>query len=255
MLYPNDIISLKNKRKISVLTSYDYSMAGILSSTPVDIILVGDSLGNVMLGYRDTIPVTVDEIIHHAKAVVRGAGDKFIVADMPFMSVGCGKARAIKNVKRVFQETGVHAVKIEGVKPVKEIIGELNYAGVPVMGHLGLTPQRYITLGGYKKQGTVEDSAKRIYDEAVALAESGVFAIVLECVPDELALRITRDIRVPTIGIGSGSNTDGQVLVINDMLGLTVNKIPSFVKKRLNLGEDIKKAVAGFIEDMKGQEG
>jgi 3-methyl-2-oxobutanoate hydroxymethyltransferase len=252
MMYPIDIINAKNKKKISVLTAYDYSMAGILNQTDVDIILVGDSLGNVMLGYKDTIPVTLEDIIHHGRAVVKGAPDKLVVIDMPFMSVGCGRSNTMKNIKKVIQETGAHAVKIEGVKSTLEIISDLNDLGIPVMGHIGLTPQKYISLGGLKKQGTTEEAAKCIYDDAVTLAESGVFAIVLECIPDELASGITRDIDVPTIGIGSGKNTDGQVLVINDMIGLTVNKIPSFAKKRLNLGDEIKEAVSLYIRDMKG---
>lgn len=250
MMYPVDIRNLKGKRKISMLTAYDYSISGILNQTNVDMILVGDSLGNVMLGHKDTIPVTVDEMIHHGKAVVKGAPDKLVIMDMPFMSVGCGKSNALKNVKKIIQETGAQAVKIEGVRYVVEIISELNDLGVPVMGHIGLTPQSYLSFGGFKKQGTTEEAAKYIYEDAVTLAESGVFAMVIECVPEDLAAKITRDIDVPTIGIGSGKHTDGQVLVINDLLGLTVNKIPSFVKKRANLCEDIKKSVSEFIKDI-----
>jgi len=252
MLYPIDIINKKlNKQKISMLTCYDYSMATILDKTDVDIILVGDSLGNVMLGYKDTIPVTVEDIIHHTASVVRGAPSKFIIADLPFMSANCGLADSLKSVQRIIQQTGAHGVKLEGGDFNAELIEKLSEAGVPVMGHLGLTPQSYISLGGYKKQGKTDESRKRILHDALVLENAGAFAIVLECMMPDLTKEVAQQLKIPTIGIGSGNDADGQVLVINDLIGLTESKMPSFVTPKLNLAEQIKGAVKLYIEEVK----
>ncbi|MCX6111729.1 MAG: 3-methyl-2-oxobutanoate hydroxymethyltransferase, partial [Proteobacteria bacterium] len=239
-------------KKITSITAYDYSMAGIINDTDIDIILVGDSLGNVILGHKDTIAVTLNDMIHHARSVVKGAPDKLIIVDMPFMSISMGLEKSLENVMNVMQQTGAHGVKIEGGRENIALIKMLKTAGVPVMGHLGLTPQSYLRLGGYKTQGNTEHSATEIFNDAKELEEAGVFSIVLECVNEELAKKITKELKIPTIGIGSGNSTDGQILVINDLLGFTKNRVPSFVKPKLNLYEDIKKAVNDFARDVRG---
>jgi len=251
-MYPTSIISAKGKKKITSITAYDYSMAGIINDTDIDIILVGDSLGNVILGHKDTIGVTLSDMIHHGKAVVKGAPDKLVIIDMPFMSISMGLEKSLENVMNVMQQTGAHGVKIEGGSENIDLIKMLKTAGVPVMGHLGLTPQSYLRLGGYKTQGNTDNSANEIFNDAKALEKAGVFSIVLECVNEELSKKITGELKIPTIGIGSGNSTDGQVLVINDLLGFTKNRIPSFVKPKLNLYEDIKKAVNDFTHDVRG---
>lgn len=252
-MYPGNISSKKGTHKITMLTAYDYSMASILDQTDIDMILVGDSLGNVVLGHKDTIAVTLNDMIHHAKAVVKGAPNKIIIVDMPFMSISMGLERSLENVMNVMQSTGAHGVKIEGGKEHIELIKTLGKAGVPVMGHLGLTPQSYLKLGGYKMQGNTQKSAEQIMGDAKALEEAGVFSIVLECVNEELSKAITLEISVPTIGIGSGAATDGQVLVINDLIGLTTSKVPSFVKPKLDLKQDIKKAINVFCDEVRGK--
>ena len=251
-MYPNNIISAKGNKKITAITAYDYSMAGIINDTDVDMILVGDSLGNVILGHKDTIAVTLNDMIHHGRSVVKGAPDKLIIIDMPFMSISMGLEKSLENVMNIMQQTGAHGVKIEGGRENIDLIKMLKTAGVPVMGHLGLTPQSYLRLGGYKTQGNTEHSAIEMFKDAKELEEAGVFSIVLECVNEELAQKITKELKIPTIGIGSGTSTDGQVLVINDLLGFTKNRIPSFVKPKLNLYEDIKKAVNDFAHDVRG---
>jgi len=250
MMYPSNIIASKGNKKISMITAYDYSMAGVVNDTNIDMILVGDSLGNVMLGHKDTIAVTINDMVSHAASVVRGAPNKIVIVDMPFMSVSMGFEKSLENVVRVMQDTGAHGVKIEGGKHFIKLIKELKHAGVPVMGHLGLTPQSYLQLGGYKMQGNTKDSAEQILNDAEALVDAGVFAIVLECVNEELAKKITETVPVPTIGIGSGNFTDGQVLVINDLIGLTNGKVPSFVRPKLNLHNEIKQALNEFASEV-----
>jgi len=251
-MYPGNLSSKKGTHKITMLTAYDYSMASILNQTDVDMLLVGDSLGNVILGYKDTIAVTLNDMIHHARAVVKGAPDKVVIVDMPFMSISMGLEKSLESVMNVMQNTGAHGVKIEGGKQHVALIEALGHAGVPVMGHLGLTPQSYLKLGGYKTHGNNAKSAEQITNDAKALSDAGVFSIVLECVNEELAKVITAEISVPTIGIGSGPHTDGQVLVINDLIGLTTSKVPSFVKSKLNLSELIKKAITEFNSEVRG---
>ena len=250
MIYPSNIAATKGTKKISMITAYDYSMDGVVNSSDVDMILVGDSLGNVMLGHKDTIAVTINDMISHAASVVRGAPNKVVIVDMPFMSVSMGFEKSLENVLRVMQDTGAHGVKIEGGKHFIKLIKELKHAGVPVMGHLGLTPQSYLQLGGYKMQGNTKSSADEMLADATALVEAGVFAMVLECVNEELAKKITETVAVPTIGIGSGPFTDGQVLVINDLLGLTNGKVPSFVRPRLDLNKEIKQALNDFANEV-----
>jgi 3-methyl-2-oxobutanoate hydroxymethyltransferase len=250
MKYPSNIASCKGKKKLSMITAYDYSMAGVVNDSDIDIILVGDSLGNVMLGHKDTIAVTMNDMVSHAASVVRGAPNKIIIVDMPFMSVSMGFEKSLENVVRVMQDTGAHGVKIEGGKHFIKLIKELKHAGVPVMGHLGLTPQSYLQLGGYKTQGNTKDSAEEILNDAQALVEVGVFAIVLECVNEEVAKKVTESVCVPTIGIGSGPFVDGQVLVINDLIGLTNGKVPSFVKPKLNLHDEIKQALNDYAKEV-----
>lgn len=252
-MYPGNLTNKKGTHKLTMLTAYDYSMASILDQTEVDMILVGDSLGNVMLGHKDTIAVTLNDMIHHAKAVVKGAPNKMIIVDMPFMSISMGLERSLENVMNVMQNTGAHGVKIEGGKEHVELIRALGHAGVPVMGHLGLTPQSYLKLGGYKTQGNTTKSAEQIMNDAKALCDAGVFSMVLECVNEELSKAITQEVNVPTIGIGSGPYTDGQVLVINDLVGLTTSKVPSFVKPKLDLASEIKKAVGEFSRQVRGE--
>jgi 3-methyl-2-oxobutanoate hydroxymethyltransferase len=252
-MYPTHIVSSKGNKKITMITAYDFSMAGIINDTDIDMILVGDSLGNVILGHKDTIAVTLNDMIHHARSVVKGAPDKMVIVYMTFMSISMGIEKALENVMNVMQQTGAQGVKIEGGREHIQLIETLKTAGVPVMGHLGLTPQSYLDLGGYKTQGNTKHSADEIFSDAKALETAGVFAIVLECVNEELASKITKEITVPTIGIGSGDNTDGQVLVINDLLGFTKGKVPSFVKPKLNLYEEIKSAVNEFAKEVRGK--
>lgn len=251
-MFPEKVLCSKGLKKISMITAYDYSMASILDKTNIDMILVGDSLGNVILGYKDTIAVTLIDMIHHGKAVVKGAPTKLVIIDMPFMSISMGIEKSLENVMNVMQQTGAHGVKIEGGSKNIELVKRLSEEGIPVMGHLGLTPQSYLKLGGYKTQGNNDESAELIYKEALTLSDAGVFSIVLECVNEKLAEKITKDIKVPTIGIGSGKNTDGQVLVINDLIGLTEGRTPSFVKPKLNLASEIKSAINAYVEEIKG---
>ena len=251
MKYPNEIINKKGQKKISMLTAYDYSMASILNQTELDIILVGDSLANVVMGLKDTIPVKLEHMVHHAKAVCLGAPDKFIVVDLPFMTNLYSVDTSLKYCADIMQETLANAIKLEGGEHNTELIKKLNLAGIPVMGHLGLTPQSYLSIGGYKKQGTDDITRSKIIKDARALEEAGVFAIVIECVPEDLASEITKSLKIPTIGIGSGVCTDGQVLVINDLLGLTCDRTPSFVKQKVDLKNIIKEAVVSYITDVR----
>lgn len=231
------------KRKIVMLTAYDYQMAKILDEMGIDIILVGDSLGMVVLGYSDTKSVTMEEMIHHTKAVARGAKNTPIVGDMPINSYNTVKD-ALKNAKR-FLEAGAHGVKIEGNKP--EIIKALLDEGIPVMGHVGLLPQ---FSAEYKVKGKEKEEAEKIFQDALAVDDLGVFSIVLECIPQSLAKRITEAVKAPTIGIGAGKYCDGQVLVINDMLGFDESFSPKFLKRYANLNRIIKEAVARFKEEV-----
>ncbi len=238
-------------RHFAMLTAYDYLSARILDEAGIPILLVGDSLGMVMLGYTTTLPVTLDEMLHHAKAVARGARQALLVGDMPFMSYQASVEDAIRSAGRFVQEGGMHAVKLEGGGRVVEITRRLTEIGIPVMGHLGLTPQFVHQMGGFKVQGKTDRQAARILADAKALEEAGAFSLVLEGVPSKLAAEVTHALRIPTIGIGAGPATDGQVLVFHDMLGLTTGKAPKFVKRYANLAEEISRATAAYIEDVR----
>jgi len=247
-----DIKKMKMQgEKITMLTAYDYGMAAILDENDIDIILVGDSLGMVVLGYDSTLPVTMEDMLHHTQAVARGAHKSMIVADMPFLSYQVSPEAALANAGRFLKEADAQAVKLEGGREHAEIVHKMTYAGIPVMAHLGLTPQSVHQLGGYKVQGKKEDAAEKMLQDAIILEEAGAFALVLECVPDKLATEITGALSIPTIGIGAGVHCDGQVLVVNDMLGLYDRMTPKFVKKYANLNLEIKNAVKRYIEDVK----
>ncbi len=237
-------------RRFAMLTAYDYLSAQILDQAGIPILLVGDSLGMVMLGYPTTLPVTLDEMIHHAKAVARGARQALLVGDMPFMSYHTSIEQAIASGGRFLQEGGMHAVKLEGGGRIVEITHRLTSLGIPVMGHLGLTPQFVHQMGGFKVQGKTEAQAARILADATELEQAGAFSLVLEGVPSDLAARVTRALRVPTIGIGAGPSTDAQVLVFHDLLGLTTGKAPKFVKRYAHLANQVTAAAQQFAEEV-----
>ncbi|MCL2087182.1 MAG: 3-methyl-2-oxobutanoate hydroxymethyltransferase [Oscillospiraceae bacterium] len=238
----------KNNRKITMLTAYDYSTAKLIDEAGVDSILVGDSLGNVMLGYSDTLAVTMEDMLHHGKAVTRGVNNALVVIDMPFMSYQTSVYDAVVNAGRLIKETGANAVKLEGClcAQIKAIVE----ASIPVVAHLGLTPQSVNAIGGYKVQGKEADAAKRLLEEAKAVEAAGAFALVLECVPSKLAGLITKTLKIPTIGIGAGDQCDGQVLVCHDMLGMFSDYTPKFVKKYAVLGENMKEAFTHYCQEV-----
>ncbi len=225
----------KRGEKIAVLTAYDYPTAYLLDQSGLDVLLVGDSLGMVVLGYASTLPVTMEEMIHHTKAVCRGVERAMVIADMPFMSYQVSVEAALHNAGRFLKETEAQAVKLEGGREVAEMTRRMTVSGIPVMGHLGLTPQSVQQFGGFKVQGRGDEAARRILEDARILEEAGAFSIVLEAVPAGLAGEITRSLGIPTIGIGAGAECDGQVLVTNDMLGTYERFTPKFVKKYANL--------------------
>ncbi len=246
-----DILHKKgSERKISMLTAYDAPMAMLLDKSGVDILLVGDSLGMVVLGLDSTVPVTMDQMLHHATAVSRGAESALVVGDMPFGSYLVDSRETVRNGLRFLKEAGCDAVKLEGGRDACADVRALVRAGVPVMGHLGLTPQTAGQLGGFKVQGKTMHAGRRLLADARALEEAGVFALVLECVPGRLAEVVTRGTDIPTIGIGAGPHCDGQVLVTNDMLGLFEKFTPGFVKKYLNLAPQLKEAVTSFKDEI-----
>ncbi len=242
--------SKEQGKKISMLTAYDYSTAKLMDEAGINAILVGDSLGNVMLGYEDTISVTMDDMIHHALAVSRGAKNAMVVVDMPFMSYQTSVYDAVVNAGRLMKEGRANAVKLEGGKEVCDQIKAITNAGIPVMAHLGLTPQSINAFGGYKVQGKSADDAKKLLEDAKAVEKAGAFALVLECVPAKLAELITKTLKIPTIGIGAGVGCDGQVLVYQDMLGMYSDFTPKFVKKYAELGSIMKEAFKAYIDDL-----
>lgn len=244
----------QRKTPITMLTSYDYAMARMVDNAGIDMILVGDSLGNVVLGYESTIPVTVDDMIHHAKAVCRGVNQAMVVVDMPFMSYQISVVDALRNAGRIMKESGAQAVKVEGGKEIIEVVRAMVDAGIPVVGHLGLTPQSIHQLGGFKVQGKDMETAQKMIDDAKLLADAGVCALVLECVPEKLAQKITDTIHVPTIGIGAGNVCDGQVLVVNDMLGMYSDFTPKFVKKFADLSKLMQEAIEEYKQEVINRE-
>ena len=245
------IMQMKNSgHKISMLTAYDYTTARLLDEAGVNTILVGDSLGNVILGYEDTISVTVEDMIHHSAAVARGAKNALVVTDLPFMSYQTSVYDAVVNAGRLMKEGRAGAVKLEGGKEVCPQIKAIVSAGIPVVAHLGLTPQSINTFGGFKVQGKTEAAAKKLIEDAKAVEEAGAFLLVLECVPAKLAKLVTESINIPTIGIGEGAGCDGQVLVIYDMLGMFSDFKPKFVKHFANAGDVIREAVKTYIAEI-----
>src|SRR5258707_1494315 len=243
--------SSPSPNKIVCLTAYDYPTARLLDEAGVDVILVGDSVAMVALGYDSTLPVTLDEMIHHARAVRRGTKHALLVADMPFGSYHSDTAESLRNAVRFVKEAGVEAVKVEGGERRLELIARLTEAEIPVMGHIGLTPQSVNALGGFKVQGKTPAAAEQLIRDARAVEAAGAFAIVLEGIPRELAAQITQDLRIPTIGIGAGPECDGQILVLNDLLGLTFHPVPKFAREYANLGELISSAVREYCSDVR----
>jgi 3-methyl-2-oxobutanoate hydroxymethyltransferase len=243
--------SPENSKKIVCLTAYDYPTARLVDEAGVDVILVGDSVAMVALGYDSTLPVTLDEMLHHARAVRRGTKRALLVADMPFGSYHSETAESLRNAVRFVKEASVEAVKVEGGERRLELIARLTEAEIPVMGHVGLTPQSVNALGGYRVQGKTTDSAEQLLRDARAVEAAGAFAVVLEAVPRELAAQITRELRIPTIGIGAGPDCDGQILVVHDLLGLTFDQTPKFARQYANVGEAISNAVRGYCEDVR----
>ncbi|MCR5361811.1 MAG: 3-methyl-2-oxobutanoate hydroxymethyltransferase [Bacteroidales bacterium] len=245
-----DLLSRKGSRPISMLTAYDCNTARTIDEAGIDMILVGDSLGNVMLGYENTLAVTVDDMIHHAKAVVRGSKEAFVVVDMPFMSYQTSVEDAVRNAGRIMKETNCQAVKLEGGAEYADRIRAIVEAGIPVVAHIGLTPQSVNALGGYKVQGRGDEKAAKLLADAKAVCDAGAFAITLECVPEPLAKTVTEQVAALTIGIGAGRYTDGQVLVYQDMLGYTDGFTPKFVKKYADLHSVMLDAFRQYKEDV-----
>lgn len=246
----SDILSLKGKRKITMLTAYDYPIASLVDRAGIDMILVGDSLANVVLGLDSTTSVGMTEMLHHAKAVTRAVKQALVIGDMPYASYQINPQESVKNARRFIDEANCRAIKLEWFAQCPSVTKEIVQAGIPVMGHIGLTPQTAQNIGGFKVQGKDAEAARRLIEQAQELEALGCFAIVLECVPDKIAGMITKKLKIPTIGIGAGLDCDGQVLVINDMLGLFERYTPKFVKKYLNLSGLILKAIEDFKDEV-----
>ncbi len=240
-----------NGEKISMLTAYDYTLAKIVDKGGIDVILVGDSASNVMAGHETTLPITLDEMIYHASSVVRAVDRALIVADMPFGTYQGNSKEALSSAIRIMKESGAHSVKLEGGQEIIESIQRILTAGIPVMGHLGLTPQSIYKFGTYTVRAKQEEEAQKLIDDALLLEKTGCFAIVLEKIPSELAKKVAQSISIPVIGIGAGKNVDGQVLVLHDMIGMTHEFSPRFLRRYLNLFEDIKSAVESYVDDVK----
>lgn len=252
-----DITLFRKKKlsgeKITMFTCYDYSSAKLLSETDLDVILVGDSLGNVIQGLDNTMPVTIEDMIYHTRAVRRALPNIFIVTDLPFLSYHVSKEDTVRNAGKIMKESGTNAVKLEGGAEIIDSVKALIAAKIPVMGHLGLTPQSFQVFGGFKVQGKDYNTAKRIIEDALLLESAGVFAIVLEGVPEKLATLISKMLKIPTIGIGAGNNTDGQVLVFQDALGINQGKLPRFVKQFSNAGQEIINGVKSYIDEVRNK--
>ena len=244
----------KNGEKISMLTAYDYTLAKIIDNGGVDVILVGDSASNVMSGHETTVPITLDQMIYHASSVVRGVNRALVVVDMPFGSYQGNSKKALSSAIKIMKESGGHSVKLEGGSEVIESISRILTAGIPVMGHLGLTPQSIYKFGTYTVRAKEEEEAKKLLTDAKLLEEAGCFALVLEKIPAELAQKVAKSINIPVIGIGAGNKVDGQVLVLHDMLGMTQEFNPRFLRRYLNLFDDIKGAVNKYITDVKSND-
>jgi 3-methyl-2-oxobutanoate hydroxymethyltransferase len=248
------IADLKQKKqdgqKITMLTAYDYPTARLVDEAEIDTVLVGDSLGMVVMGLESTVPVTMDDMIHHSKAVRRGISRAFVIGDMPFMSYQVSIAKAVENAGRFIKEAGCDAVKLEGGSEMAHVVNAIVDAGIPVCGHIGLTPQTATKLSGFKVQGKDADSAKELIEAAEDLENAGAFMIVMECIPDLLAARITSQLNIPTIGIGAGKDCDGQVLVYHDLVGLFERFTPKFVKQYVNLSPSIREAIVKYKDEV-----
>lgn len=243
-----------NSEKIAMLTAYDYSTALILDDAGIDVLLVGDSASNVMAGHETTLPITLDQMIYHASSVVRAVSRALVVVDLPFGSYQGNSKEALQSSIRIMKESGAHAVKLEGGAEVRESIERIVSAGVPVMGHLGLTPQSIYKFGTYTVRAKEEAEAQKLLEDALVLQEAGCFALVLEKIPAALAKKVTDAVKIPVIGIGAGADVDGQVLVVNDLLGLTKGFKPRFLRQYLNLYEEINTAVQSYISDVKAKD-
>lgn len=249
------LIEMKeNGEKISMLTAYDYTMAKIVDAAGVDVILVGDSASNVMAGHETTLPITLDQMIYHASSVVRAAARALVVVDLPFGSYQSDSKEALRSAIRVMKESGGHAVKLEGGKEIKESIKKILQAGIPVMGHLGLTPQSIYKFGTYTVRAKEEEEAEKLIEDAQMLEKIGCFALVLEKIPAKLAKRVAESISIPVIGIGAGNGVDGQVLVLHDMIGMTHEFNPRFLRRYMNLFEDMSTAIGQYVVDVKSQD-
>jgi 3-methyl-2-oxobutanoate hydroxymethyltransferase len=251
-----DILALQAKKergeRVTMLTAYDFALAKLVDEAEIDTILVGDSLGNVMLGYPDTVPVTMDQMIHHTRAVSRGVSRALVIGDMPFMSYQASTTEALHNAGRFIKEGRAEMVKLEGGGAMVAVVEAIVKIGIPVCGHLGLTPQTASALGGYRVQGRTAASARAILDDARRLEEAGCSLLVIECVPDRVAKKIAGALRIPVIGIGAGPDCDGQVLVLHDMLGLGGGFSPKFVQRFANLGEEVSRAVTAYRDAVVG---
>jgi len=246
------VVEMKEKgEKISMLTAYDYTMAGIVDSAGVDVILVGDSASNVMAGYETTVPMSLEHMIYHTACVVRGVGRALVIADLPFMSYQVTAKEALISAGRMMKEAGSHAVKLEGGSAIAKTVRRIVDAGIPVMGHLGLTPQSIYKFGTYKVRAKEEKEAEQLIEDAVKLEKAGVFSIVLEKIPSALAEKVTDQLSIPTIGIGAGPHCDGQVLVLHDMLGLNKDFSPRFLRRYADFHTDMSNAVSHYIKDVK----
>jgi len=247
----SEIRGMKEKgERIAALTAYDYLTARLVDESGVPLVLVGDSLGMVFLGYETTIPVRLSEVLHHTKAVTRGCRNALVVADMPFMTYHISEGQALENAARLIQEGGAHAVKLEGGCAMAPTVTRLVQSGIPVMGHIGLTPQSVHQFGGFKVQGKSVEQARNLIDDARALEDAGAFSIVLECIPAKLSQIITRRLQIPTIGIGAGPDCDGEIQVISDLLGLVTDFIPKHAKRYARLADEIRSALGRYVSDV-----
>ena len=250
----NVLQEMKDKgEKISMLTSYDYTLAKIVDNAGIDIILVGDSASNVMAGHETTLPITLEHMIYHANSVVKAAKRSLVVVDLPFGSYQGDSKKALRSSIRIMKESGAHAVKLEGGDEIIDSVERILTAGIPVMGHLGLTPQSIYKFGTYTVRAKQKAEAKKLINDAKLLQKAGCFAVVLEKIPAELARKVTKELDIPLIGIGAGNSVDGQVLVLHDMLGMTHEFNPRFLRRYLNLYEDINKAVQNYVDDVKNK--
>ena len=244
----------KNGEKISMLTSYDYSMAKIVDAAKVDVILVGDSASNVMAGHETTLPITLDQMIYHASSVIRAVERALVVVDLPFGSYQSDPKEALRSAIRIMKESGAHAVKLEGGAEIKESVKRILAAGIPVMGHLGLTPQSIYKFGTYTVRAKEDEEAKQLMDDALLLEKLGCFGLVLEKIPAELTKKVSESLTIPTIGIGGGKHADGQVLVVHDLLGMTHEFNPRFLRRYMNLYEEMGNAISNYVSDVKSQD-